>query len=64
VSEVYASLKLFHNSNKNLLQISAMPVVEASLTLSFLYQCKYVSGSKTAETIDSASIDIRLMFWI
>jgi len=33
-------LKLLHNSNKQLLQtsISAIPMVEASLTLSFLYQ--------------------------
>jgi len=38
-------------------------VVEASLTLSFLYQYQYVSGSKS-ETIGSASPDIRLMFWI
>jgi len=38
-----------------------MPVVEASLTLSFLYQ--YVGGSNS-ETIDSTSPDIRLMFWI
>ena len=52
------SLKLLHNSNKNLLQINAMSVVEASLTLSFLYQCQYVSGSKS-ETIESASPDIR-----
>jgi len=63
VSEVSVSLQLLHNSNKNLLQISAMPVVEASLTLSFLYQYQYVSGSKS-ETIDSASRDIRLMFSI
>jgi len=40
-----------------------MPVVEAPLTLSFLYQYQYVSGSKS-ETIDSASPDTRLMFWI
>jgi len=40
-----------------------MPVVQASLTLSFLYQYQYVSGSKS-ETIDSASPDIRFMFWI
>jgi len=40
-----------------------MPVVEASLTLSFVYQYQYVSGSKL-ETIDSASPDIRFMFWI
>jgi len=39
VSEVSVSLKLLHISNKNLLKISisAMPVVEASLTLRFLY---------------------------
>jgi len=46
VSEVSVSSKLLHNSNKNLLQINAMPVVEASLTLSFLYQYQYVCGSK------------------
>jgi len=63
VSGVSVSLKLLHNSNKNLLQINAMPVVEASLKLSFLYQHQYVSGSKS-ETIDSASPDIWLMFWI
>jgi len=40
-----------------------MPVIEASLTLSFLYEYQYVSASKS-ETIDSASPDIRLMFWI
>jgi len=57
------SLKLLHNINKNLLQINAMPVVEASLTLSFLYQYQYVNGSKL-ETIDGASPDIRFMFWI
>jgi len=34
------------------------PVVEASLTLSFLHQYQYASGSKS-ETIDSASPDIR-----
>jgi len=56
-------LKLLHNSNKNLLQINAVLVVEASLTLPFLYQYQYVSGSKS-ETTDSASPDIRLMFWI
>ena len=55
------SLKLLHNSNKNLLQTNAIPVVEASLTLSFLYQCQYVGGSKS-ETTDSALPDIRLMF--
>jgi len=63
VSEVSVSLKLLRNSNKNILPINAMPVVEASLTLSFLYQCQYVIGSKS-ETIDSASPDIRFMFWI
>jgi len=63
VSEVSVPLKLLHNSNKNLLQINAMPVVEASLTLLFLYQYQYVSGSKS-ETIDSASPVIRFMFWI
>jgi len=61
VSEVSVSLKLLHNSNKNLMQINAMSVVEASLTLSFLYQ--YVSGNKL-ETSDSASPDIRFMYWI
>jgi len=39
-----------------------MLVVEASLTLSFLYQYQYVSDSQS-DTIDSASPDIRLMFW-
>ena len=63
MSEVSVSLKLLHNSNKNLLQINAVLVVEASLTLPFLYQYQYVSGSKS-ETTDSASPDIRLMFWI
>jgi len=53
VNEVSVSLTLLHNSKKNLLQISAMLVVEASLTLSFLYQYQYVGGSKS-ETIDSA----------
>jgi len=57
------SLKVSHNSNENLLQINAMPVVGASPTLSFLYQYQYVSGSKS-ETVDSTSPDIRLMFWI
>ena len=63
VSEVSVSLKLLHNINKNLLQINAMPVVEASLTLSFLYQYQYVNGSKS-ETIGGVSPDIRFMFWI
>jgi len=63
VSEVSVSLKLLHSSNKNVLQINAMPVVEASLTLSFLYQYQYVSGSKS-ETIDSGSPDIRFLYWI
>jgi len=40
-----------------------MPVVETSLTLSFLCQYQYVIGSKL-ETTESASPDIRLMFWI
>ena len=61
--EVSVSLKLLHNSKKNLLQISAMLVVEAFLTLSLLYQYQYVSGSKS-ETIDSALPDIRLIFRI
>jgi len=41
------SLKLSHTSNKNVLQISisAMPVIEASLTLSFLYHYQYVRGT-------------------
>jgi len=56
-------LKSLDNSSQNLLQINAMPVVEASLTSSFLYQYQYVSGSKS-ETIDSASPDIQCMFWI
>jgi len=51
MSEVSVSLKLLHNNNKNLLQINAMPVVEVSLTLSFLYQNQYVNGSKP-ETFD------------
>jgi len=57
VSKASVSLKLFHNSNKNVLQISisAMPAVEASLTLSFLYQYQYVSGSKS-ETIDQCFV--------
>jgi len=63
VIEVSVSLKLLHNSKKNLLQISAMLVVEAFLTLSLLYQYQYVSGSKS-ETIDSALPDIRLIFRI
>jgi len=63
VSEVCVSLKLLHNSNKNVLQINAMPVVEAPLTLSYLYQYQFVSGSKS-ETIGSASPDIRFLFWI
>jgi len=63
MSEVSVSLKVLHNSNKNVLQINAMPVVEASLTLSFLYQYQYVSGSKP-ETIDNASPDIQFMFWV
>jgi len=54
MSEVSVSLKSLHNNNKNLLQINAMPVVEVSLTLSFLYQNQYVTGSKP-ETIESAS---------
>ena len=47
------SLESLHNNNKNLLQISisAMPVFMASLTLSFLYQCQIVCGSKS-ETVD------------
>jgi len=63
VIEVSVSLKLLHNSKKNLLQISAMLVVEAFLTLSLLYQYQYVSGSKS-ETIGSALPDIRLIFRI
>jgi len=47
VSEASVSPKLLHNSNRNLLQINAVPVVEASMTLSFLYQYQYVSGSKS-----------------
>ena len=61
MNEVSVILKLLHNSNKNVLQINAMPVVEASLTLSFLYQYQYVSSSKS-EIIDSASPDIRFDF--
>jgi len=43
---VSASLKLLHNSNLLQISISGMPLVEASLTLLFVYQyqcywCKY-----------------------
>jgi len=57
VSKVSVSLKLLHNSNENFLQISisAMPLVEASLKLSFLYQYHYVIGSKS-ETIDQCFV--------
>jgi len=50
-------LKLLHNSHKNLLHIfiSAVPVVEASQTVLFLYQYQFVSGSKS-ETIDQCSV--------
>jgi len=63
VSEVSVSSKLLHTSNKHMLRINAISVVDASLTLSFLHQYQYLSGSKS-ETIDSASPDIRFMFWV
>jgi len=44
-----ASLKSLHNINKQFITnlISAMPVAEVSLTLSFLYQYQYVRDSKS-----------------
>ena len=39
-----------------------MPVVEASVTLSFLHQYQHVSGSKS-ETIDQFFV-CHLIFWI
>jgi len=41
----------------------SMPMIETSLTFSFLYQNQYGNGSKS-ETVDSTSPDSRFMFWI
>jgi len=59
------SLKSLHNSNKNLLQISTstMPVFEASLTLSFLYQY-HMSVVASQRLVTSGSSVIRFMFLI
>jgi len=65
MSEVSVSLKLLHNHNtsKIVLQISfsKMPVVKASLKLSFLYQ--YVSISKS-ETMVQHFVSHSICFWI
>ena len=66
MSEVSVSLKLLHNSNKNLLQINAIPVVEVSLTLSFPYQYQYVNilvaASRRSLTVLRLTFDLCFAF--